>query len=119
MIMALCGCDGHRKIKVTENKVRAELSWRDLRKDFKEFIQHCLHCNILRNGDRIPRPLATALYGQKPEEVVQMDFLYMAPAKNSKVKYVLVLKDNLTSYSWLLPQDSRDSDVAIALFSKL
>lgn len=101
-------------MEVTETIVRAEFIWGDLRKDVREFVQHCLHCIVTKTGDLLPRPLATALHGQKPNEVGHMDFLYMVLAKDTEMRYVLVLKDDLTSYSRLLPHNSPGSGTAIA-----
>lgn len=95
MNIAHCESGGRRRIRDTEKKVRSKLSWNP-QKDVKAFVQQGLHCIMTRNGDGIPRPRATALHGQNPIKVVHMDTLYMGPAKISKPKYVLVLKDDLT-----------------------
>lgn len=118
MIAAHCRIGGHRGIDVTENKVKAEFIWHDLKKDVREFVQKCLHCIITRNGERIPKPLATVLDSQWPNEVIHMDFLYMGPTEKTNLKYVLLLKDDLTSYSWLMPFQNQDSEAAVSALSK-
>ena len=52
----------------------------------------------------VPRPLAHALHGTKPNEVIHADFLYMGPGQDHK-KYVLVIRDDLSGYVWLWPSD--------------
>lgn len=74
-----------------------------MKRDVRTFTQLCIHGKISRNGGRIPRPLLTALHGGRPDKVVLADFLYMGPAKRSKLKYVLVIREDCNSYSWLRP----------------
>lgn len=69
-----------------------------------------------RNGDCIPRPQATAIQGDRPNEGIHADFLYMGPANGSNVKYLLLIKDDLSSYSWIHPCNNAERDaVTIAL----
>ena len=49
------------------------------------------------SGEVIPRPLATALHGERPNEVLHMDFLYVGPVIDGK-KYLLILRDDHSSY---------------------
>lgn len=77
-----------------------------------------IHCIITRNGERIPRPLATELHGQKTNEVIHMDYLYMGLAEKTKLKYVLVLKNDLTSYSWMMPFENLDGEAVVLALSK-
>lgn len=115
---AHCGSSGHRGAGATANKVGAEFHWDSMTTDVKEFTQACLHCIVSRNGERIPRPLATALHGKTPNEVVHMDFLYMGVAAEQDFKYLLVLKDDLSSYTWLLPSHAPDAESAANALEK-
>lgn len=83
-----------------------------MKQDVKEFLQACIHCIISKNSDRIPRPLATALHGEKTNEVVHAVFLYMGPSNCDDLAYVLLIKDDLSSYTWLCPCPSADSEAA-------
>lgn len=112
LVAAHCGSSGHRGAGATERKVRAEFSWPKLTQDVKEFVQGCIHCIISRSGERVPRPLASALHAQKPNEVVHMDFLYMGPSTKDELKYILILKDDLTSFTWLFASSSPDAETA-------
>lgn len=89
-----------------------------LTKEVKEFTQGCINCIIYRAGERIPRPLATSLHGQKPNEVVHMDFLYMGIAEKRDVRYVLVLNDDVSSYTWLFASSSPDAETAAGALAK-
>lgn len=55
MIIEHYGNNGHHGTEVTESAVKAALPWNNLRKDVRELVQHCIHCIITRNEDRIPR----------------------------------------------------------------
>lgn len=89
-----------------------------MKKDSKEFIQSCIYRIISRNGERISRPLATALHGEKPNEVIHADFLYMGPAEENNLKYVLIIKDDICSYTWLCPSKNADSDAGTTALAK-
>lgn len=43
---------------------------------------------------------------------------YKRTSKIANLKYVLVFKDDLTSYSWLMQFENRDSNVAVKALSK-
>lgn len=58
------------------------------------------------------RPLAEALHGEKLDEVLHSDFLYMGPSEGSNIKYLLLAKDDLRSHIWLYLCDSAVSDAA-------
>lgn len=60
----------------------------------------------------MPRPLSIALHGEKSSEVIHADFLYMGTVERSELKYVLVIRDDLSSYTWLWPCSSADSEAA-------
>lgn len=81
-------------------------------KDTCEMVQACIHCVIAYTRDRISRPLATALHGEKPNEIFHMDFLNMGKYNKGDMKYVLVIMDDLSSYNWLYSCDRADSDSA-------
>lgn len=80
--------------------------------DVKEFVSDYLHCVVSRTGEKIPRPIGKALHGSTPNEVVHMDFLFMGKAATSDMKYVLIIRDDLSSYIWLRPSVAATSDCA-------
>lgn len=87
--------------------------WReDLKVDFKEFIQSCIHFILSQNGERVPRPLSTALHGERPNDFEHANFIYMGPAEGSNVKYILIVTNDIISYTWLFPSNNVDSDAA-------
>lgn len=88
-----------------------------MKEDVQKFNEACIHCIASRNGEIIPRPLSTALYGHRPNEVFHTYFLYMGPAEKSDLKYILVIKDDISSYTWIHPCTSSDSDAAESALS--
>lgn len=77
LVAAHCGAACHRGAFATERTVTDEFTWRALSQYGKGFTQICIHCIISRSVERVPRPLASALHAQRPNEVVHMDLLYM------------------------------------------
>lgn len=73
---------------------------------------------MLQAGNWITRPLSTTLHGQKPPEVLHLNFLYMGSADGRNLKYVMLLKDNLSAYAWLLAYVNLDSEASIDGLSK-
>jgi transposase InsO family protein len=53
-------------------------------------------------GDKVPRPLGTQLLATKPNEILHFDFLYIELSRDGKYQYLLLLKDDLSRYLWLV-----------------
>lgn len=77
-----------------------------------------VHCIITSAEEMVPRPLSTALHGGSTKEVMQIDFLYMSQAKNTGTKDVLVIKEDLTAYSWLISYSNPDGEEANKAISR-
>lgn len=112
LVISHCGAMGHCGRDATESIVRENFDWGSITKDVHEFVQGCIHCIASRAGEKIPRPLAHALHGTRPNEVVHCDFLYMGDSSAGK-KYILVLRDDLSSYVWLWPAEAATSECAV------
>ncbi|KAG6574671.1 DNA/RNA polymerase [Phytophthora cinnamomi] len=83
-------------------------SWRSLRKDVAVFVSECMHCMATATG-KIPRSLGETLRATKPNEQQHFDFLSMAEGAGG-LKYVLVLKDNMSGYVELVACVQATSD---------
>ena len=79
--------------------------------DCAEFVAMCLHCLTGKTGHKIPRPLSMTLLGTKPNEVIHFDFLYMGHGIDG-LKYILVIRDDISSYLWLIPTGKADAEAA-------
>lgn len=102
-VEAYCGGRGNSGYKATLELIAESYWWMDVNRYVRESTQSCIHCIISRTGERIPRPISTVLHGTRSDEVVHVDFLYMGTAGGCDLKYELLIKDYISSYSWLHP----------------
>lgn len=70
------------------------------------------------DAKRVPHPFSMALHEQVPNEVRHISFQYTGNTDNIDMRFVLVIKDALSSYIWVHPYASPDSESATASFSK-
>jgi hypothetical protein len=82
-------------------------------KDVKVFVQNCLHCVATSPGDKVPCPLDTQLHATKPNEILHFDFLYIGLSGDGKHQYLLLLKDDLSGYLWLVPCRTTDAAATV------
>lgn len=65
---------------------------------------------------REPRPFGTTVHGQRPNEVLHMDWIYICPSrKNGKHEYEwnLILRDDLSGFVKVTPARVPDSEVTM------
>lgn len=110
MMEGYCGKAGSRGKTVTRDVICAIFEWDGRRKDIGEFTEEFIHCIVSRLAEKMPRPLAMALYGKKPKEIVHLDSLYMGNIDEKNMKYKLVLKDDLSAYFWLMQYVNPDRE---------
>jgi hypothetical protein len=82
-------------------------------KDVKVFVQNCLHCIATIPGDKVSRPLGTQLHAIKPNEILHFDFPYIGLSRDGKHQYLLLLKDDLSGYLWLVPCRTADAAATV------
>ena len=78
-------------------------------RDLAEFVNSCLHCMISDPSVFVPRPFGHALHADKPNGIIHFDFCYIG-GSHSDFKYVLVVKDDFSSYTLLFPFENADSE---------
>lgn len=100
IVVSHCSLGGHRGHAATESIVREHFVWTNMGEDIAEFVRSCIHCIITRTGEIVPRPLGSAIHGTRPNEVIHVDYLYMGHGLD-KLKYVLLIRDDLSSFVWL------------------
>jgi hypothetical protein len=81
--------------------------------DVKVFVQNCLHCVATVPGSKEPRPLGTQLHATKPNEILHFDFLCIGLSRDGKYQYLLLLKDDLSGYLWLVPCRTADAAATV------
>lgn len=99
-IIAHTGPSGHRALEPTKSALRDRFFWPTLSVDIDMFVKSCIHCLSTTGGRRVPRPFGPAVHGTRPNDLLQFDYLEIAPASNGD-KYILMLRDDHSSYCWL------------------
>jgi Integrase core domain len=61
----------------------------------------------------VPRPLGMQLHATKPKEILHFDFLYIGLSRDGKYRYLLLLKDDLSGYLWLVPCRTADAAATV------
>jgi hypothetical protein len=101
-VEAHCRSAGHRAYEATLGAIKEYVACTTMAKDIKVFVQNCLHCVATVPGDKVPRPLCTQLHATKPNEILHFDFLYIGLSRDGKYQYLLLLKNDLSRYLWLV-----------------
>ncbi len=57
----------------------------------------------------MPRPFGPAVHGTKANDLIQFDFIEMALSSTGP-KYLLMIRDDFSSYCWLIPFASANAD---------
>ena len=108
LVMAHRGPAGHRAQLVTKTTVHKYFTWLGIDDDVKTFCNKCLHCASTKGTIRVTRELAHAMHADRPNEIIHFDYLYMG-AGSGGLKYVLIIKDDFSSYVWLKPATTCDA----------
>jgi transposase InsO family protein len=82
-------------------------------KDVKVFVENCFHCVATIPGDKVPLLLGTQLHATKSNEILLFDFLYVALSRDGKYQCLLLLKDDLSGYLWLVPCRTADATATV------
>ena len=104
-------CGGHRGTGTTFKTIRNFCFWENMKSDIAVFCNSCLHCQSTIGGTRFPTAMGHALHATKPNELLHFDYLYMGDAKSGE-SYVLILKDDHSSFVLLHPYDTATAENA-------
>lgn len=88
-----------------------------MKADIRAFCNTCIHCVATSGSHRTPRPFAHALHSDKPNELIHFDYLFMGKS-DVNLTYVLIIKDDATSYIWLTACEAADSATTIEALLK-
>lgn len=89
-----------------------------MEKHVRELTQSSIICIVSRTVERTPRPSANALHGLQPDEVTHAKFLCMRHAADCEFTYVLVMKYDIRTNTWLHACAIEDNDAATKAFSR-
>ena len=100
-IVAHTGSSGHRGVEATYLALKEVFFWPKMKADVTKFVDGCLHCVAALTGERIPRPLASTLHADAPNQILHFDFLSLY--KKADYPYALVLKDDFSNFVRIIP----------------
>ena len=83
---------GHRPPDVTLKALKRLFHFTNMSKTVTHMAGNCLQCIKNRRGEWVTRPMGSAVLGERPNEVLHIDFFWIGP------DYQLTIKDSLTSY---------------------
>lgn len=112
LIAAHTGMAGHRSSTATFDAISKEFWWSSMKEDVQKFCNSCIHCLTTSSGTKVPRPLGHAMHASKPNEIIHFDFCYIGKS-NVRHQYVLIIKDDLTSYTWLYACEAADAETVV------
>lgn len=108
LVAAHAGGGGHRDIQPTTDALLEHFLWDGAREDVSSFCKSCLHCLLTASGEVVPRPMGHTLHAEKPNRILHFDYCYIGMSSSGEV-YILILKDDFSSYVWLLPCRATDA----------
>ena len=112
LVAAHAGLSGHRGIRVSTNVLKSHFYWKSLTKDMETFCRSCIHCMLSSSSEVMPRPLGHSLHAEKPNQLLHFYYWYIGPSDGGNV-YVLIIKDDFSSYVWLIPCTAANADTTV------
>ena len=115
-IVAHQGAAGHRGVQITKDWLSEKFIWPRMADDARAFVFSCIQCQLTSGGAVVPRPFKETIHASAPNQVVHMDFMFIAPAVDQTVgghEYVLVLKDGFSKYVELIPCVAPDASTVV------
>ncbi len=87
--------------------------WTNVWDDCTAFIRQSLLCVVAKAGWRIPRSSSTGFHGNRPNDVIHFDYIFMGLGLED-TKYVLVIKNDVSSYTWLYSSSTADAEHTVS-----
>ena len=91
-VISHAGYMGHRGIKPTMQTIQELYFWDTMETDVKAWCEGCLCCLLGKTSVPIARPFGEMIRGEKPNEVLHLDYMYLYKA------WHLVIKDDVSLY---------------------
>lgn len=96
LVKGHCGGGSRWGRDVPESNVSKDHKRTGLKEDEQDFCQIRIHSIIQLTKEKIRRPQAKTLKVQRPKEEVNIDSVCMGHSNETDLKYVLVIKDELS-----------------------
>jgi hypothetical protein len=95
---------GHMGANRMLETIRLRYFWTGMDKDIVEHTSKCINCKLRKSYQRKPKvPLMLYDDTSRPLDRVHVDLTGPLPPTKLKHKYIMVVKDYLTKYVWLIP----------------
>lgn len=107
-VIAHTSASGHRGQAALITAITSRFHWDTVEKDTKLFVSSCIHCLSTTGGAKVPRPFGPAVFGTKPDDLLQFDYLKLGESTSGD-KYVLMMRDDHSAYAWLYPTPSANA----------
>lgn len=111
LITEHCGNSGHRGAESAASIIHKNYTWSTIDEDAITFVAHYIHCILAKSGKKNPRPLSVTLHTTMSNDVVRFDCLYTGASSTDK-RYMFVIKEDLSSYVWLIPAEAAHAENA-------
>jgi hypothetical protein len=84
--------------------IRLRYFWPNMDQDIKTHTSKCLNCKLRKSYQRKPNvPIMKYNDTSKPLDRVHVDLTGPLPLTKAKNRYIMVIKDYITKYVWLIP----------------
>ncbi len=80
-------------------------------------MKNCVHCLLAKSGHKVSVPFSLTLQAERTNQIVHFDFLYMGLSTGDS-KYLVLVKDDLSSCIWLCPAASCDAETVAKELSR-
>ena len=88
--------------------IRLRYFWHKMDADIQRHTRKCINCKLRKSYQRRPRvPIMKYDDTSRPLDRVHVDLTGPLPESRAKNKYIMVIKDYLTKYVWLVPLKSK------------
>jgi ribosomal protein S17 len=116
LVVAHAARGGHRGVQSTRAVLRERFAWTSMDQDVKDFVSQCLHCQwVSASNPSDSRPLRQQIHGTRMNEVIHFDFLFVGLSSQSA--YVMIIKEDISGYVWLIPCTEPTAAVAVDALS--
>ena len=112
LVAAHAGLAGHRGTEVCKSSLKTHFYWKNLAKDIETFCRSCQHCMLASSNETIPRPLGHSLHADQPNRLIHFDSCYVGRGEKDQ-SYVLIIKDDFSSYVWLVPCSAANAETTV------
>ncbi|KAF0683207.1 Aste57867_24725 [Aphanomyces stellatus] len=112
LVIAHCGSMGHRGEDVMYSHIRRQFWIDNLKQLVQNFVRECSMCPLVKGERVIQRPHSELWHAERANEGLHFDFLFMGDSFGP-MKYILVLKDDLTHFCELIACEAPTADVVV------